>query len=83
MPGCISIFRRTAVFFCFWLMLVGATATAAELGRARPEEPVGGGDEIISGPFSEYGEFDSNEDEAADERFFSVWTVLRGWSRRW
>lgn len=27
-------------------------------------------DEVLQGPFSDYGEFDSSEDEAADEKFF-------------
>lgn len=42
-------------FFCL------PTARAAEVGNT---------EDIISGPYSDYGEFDSGEDEDANERFF-------------
>lgn len=51
--------------------LLGAlAATAAAQESKKPEDVPAGGEDIISGPFSEYGEFDSSEDEAADEKFF-------------
>lgn len=71
MQGCISTFRKFAVLLV--LLLASSVAQAQSRGapKGAADEPVGGaGDEIISGPFSEYGEFDSSEDEAADERFF-------------
>jgi hypothetical protein len=37
---------------------------------SQKKDELGTAEEIISGPFSEYGEFDSSEDEAADEKFF-------------
>lgn len=67
MQGCISIFKSLVALTFLLSLGVSTTATAAE---RRSDDPNVGGDEIISGPFSEYGEFDSSEDEAADERFF-------------
>jgi hypothetical protein len=66
MRGCTSISRVALLAF-----LLALPAFAAEGGSgkgSKADEPYS--DEILSGPFSEYGEFDSAEDEAQDERFF-------------
>lgn len=71
MQGCISTFRKFLILFV--VVTAWALPVWAAEGKAKnaADDPMGGaGDEIISGPFSEYGEFDSSEDEAADERFF-------------
>lgn len=72
MQGCISIFKRL-LLICS-LVLAGAQSMALAQEAGPPKEKKAqdetSGDEAISGPFSEYGEFDSAEDEAADERFF-------------
>jgi hypothetical protein len=47
-----------------------APAPAQPAHKPQSEYNPAGTDEIITGPFSEYGEFDNNEDEESDERFF-------------
>lgn len=50
---------------------MGASAGAADSSaQGSGKKGDSSEDEIISGPFSEYGEFDSSEDEAEDEKFF-------------
>ena len=53
------------------IMILGASSFGADAPVEKPvTESNVGSDEILSGPFSEYGEFDSSEDEAEDEKFF-------------
>lgn len=50
------------------LLWLWCAALAFAADGKKLEDPAG--DEVISGPFSEYGEFDSSQDEAEDEKFF-------------
>lgn len=78
MQGCIFIFNKDFILKLGLLALIfsgsAAMGFAADPGAPpsaskKVEEPATG-DDIIQGPFSEYGEFDSSEDEASDEKFF-------------
>ena len=57
--------RPIAVFLLF---IVPHLAVAQ--GKPSSAQDQGDGDGFLSGPFSEFGEFDSDEDEEADEKFF-------------
>jgi opacity protein-like surface antigen len=75
MQGCTFIFKLSRFFIILSLLLtpllVAAPAYAQEGGGKKLDDSKpSSDDEIISGPFSDYGEFDSGEDEAEDERFF-------------
>lgn len=61
------------LFFTFCALYSFAPVQAQQenpLSSSDSAEFPGNDEEILSGPFSEYGEFDSSEDEAEDERFF-------------
>lgn len=51
------------------ILLLAFLGSGAFADDSKKDE-IGTSDEIVSGPFSEYGEFDSSEDEAEDEKFF-------------
>lgn len=73
MRGCIfiskSAFQKIALVLALVAFCAPLSALAQQVrGGALNDEPVT--DEILSGPFSEYGEFDSSEDEQSDEKFF-------------
>jgi hypothetical protein len=84
MQGCTSISKKNVVYpiaalaTLAMLSLFGGAGPAygADAAGAAPNPSSGSNgkqqqdDEVISGPFSEYGEFDSAEDEASDEKFF-------------
>ncbi len=60
----ISIFKYSYLLFFIFLAF---NSVAAESGAKNPSSSE---EEIVSGPFSGYGEFGSSEDEAEDEKFF-------------
>ena len=86
MQGCIFISRPGHAPRKFALPLFAALAwlalAACPLASLAADQASGGGskkqqspddlgnDDILSGPYSEYGEFDTAEDEAEDEKFF-------------
>ncbi|MBI3542376.1 MAG: hypothetical protein HY075_03765 [Deltaproteobacteria bacterium] len=83
MQGCIFISKRrfrqlllVAFALAAWCALAPRSALAIDQTQQQPGAPkkptdeYQTGDDIISGPFSEYGEFDSSEDEEADEKYF-------------
>lgn len=53
-----------------WFGAPAAFAQSSSGKKSSDEQMTNSSDDIISGPFSEYGEFDSAEDEAQDEKFF-------------
>ncbi|MEW6055892.1 MAG: hypothetical protein AB1540_04685 [Bdellovibrionota bacterium] len=65
--GCIFIFKSTLLAALLLCSIFAQNAFAADSPAAKKGEE---SDEILSGPYSEYGEFDSSEDEANDEKFF-------------
>lgn len=76
MQGCTFIFKRLKFFLFFSSVLLAGLSLLAVASAFANDPPVAGNraeeksDEILSGPYSEYGEFDSGEDEDDNERFF-------------
>ncbi|MGE4233139.1 MAG: hypothetical protein AB7F43_07405 [Bacteriovoracia bacterium] len=72
MRECTFIFRKlgflTLLVTLFFVTGIGSAFAQEKKAYGLGGEP--GDDQVLSGPFSEYGEFDSAEDEAENERFF-------------
>jgi hypothetical protein len=70
MPAFTSISRFRALLGALLIVFIASTQTTAraQTREAAPADPES--DNFLSGPFSEFGEFNSSEDEEADERFF-------------
>src|SRR5438045_3135633 len=68
MPGCIFIskFISSLVIFVLWLGLLASPVWAAGTDQTlQPEE-----DDYSATPFTEYGEFNEEAEEATDQKFF-------------
>jgi hypothetical protein len=82
MPEKLRVLKITHSTYPLFFLLSILVLLATPYAKAQPYDGAEGGDsskpqseyevsdENISGPYSEYGEFDSEADEAADEKFF-------------
>jgi hypothetical protein len=66
----ISNLWRAAVFTGMLALLFPMASAHAQSAPSSAQDQADGGEAFLSGPFSEFGEFDSNEDEEEDEKFF-------------